>query len=63
MSETSINIRVTMKEKDLADKLADYLYKTGRITKHSLSEVMRMALHVLADEAIMLIETQRSQHQ
>lgn len=41
-------VRLTPKEEDLLEKVANYLYLTGRIEKKSKNEAMRFALHFLA---------------
>lgn len=58
MSE-SINVRVTSEEKDMAEKLANYLFKLGKIEKPTLSDAMRVSLRFTVNELLKAIETER----
>lgn len=56
---TKIDIRVTEKEKNLVEKLANYLYKAGKIEKETLSDAMRLCLHYTCGEIFKGIEADR----
>jgi len=56
---TSINVRVTEEEKEMAEKLANYLYKLGKIKEPTLSEAMRACLHFTVNEILKAIEMER----
>jgi len=55
----SINVRVTSEEKDMAEKLANYLFKLGKIEKPTLSDAMRVSLRFTVNELLKAIETER----
>ena len=56
---TSINVRVTENEKDMAEKLANYLHGLGKIEKPTLSDAMRASLHFTVNELLKAIEIER----
>jgi len=58
---TSINVRVTEEEKELAEKLAKYLHKVGKIQEPTLSEAMRACLYFTVNEILKAIEAERYQ--
>jgi len=55
----SINVRVTGEEKEMAEKLANYLFKLGKIEKPTLSDAMRVSLRFTVNELLKAIETER----
>lgn len=55
----SITVKVTPHEKTLAEKLAIYLHKMGKIAQPHVSEAMRLSLHYTAGEIGKAIESQR----
>ena len=56
---SSINVRVTEKEKNMAEKLANYLYELGKIEKPTLSDAMRTSLHFTVNEILKAVEAER----
>ena len=56
---TTINVRVSEKEKKKAEKLAKYLYKLGLIEKATLSDAMRKSLQFTINEVVKSIERER----
>jgi len=59
MLPTSINVRVTDEEKELAEKLAIYLHKLGKIENPTLSDAMRVSLHFTVNEILKAVEVER----
>ena len=57
---TSINVRVSEKEKDMCQKLANYLHTVGKIEDPNLSEAIRVCLHFTTKEIIKAIEAERT---
>ena len=58
MSE-KIGLRVTLEEKDMAEKLANYLYKVGKIEEPTISNAMRMSLRFTVGEILKAVEAER----
>lgn len=56
---TTINVRVSEKEKNKAEKLAKYLHKLGLIEKATLSDAMRKSLQFTINEVVKSIERER----
>ena len=56
---STINVRVTNEEKDMAQKLADYLFKVGKIQSPTLSDAMRQSLHFTVNQLLKAVETER----
>jgi len=56
---SSINVRVTNEEKDMAENLANYLFKVGKIEKATMSDAMRVSLHFTVNEILKDIEAER----
>jgi len=56
---TSINVRVTDEERDMAERLASYLFKVGKIEKPTLSDAMRASLRFTVNELLKAIEVER----
>jgi len=56
---SSINVRVTSEEKDMAEKLANYLFKVGKIEKPTMSDAMRVSLHFTIKEILKAVEMER----
>ena len=56
---TSINVRVTDEEKDMAERLASYLFEVGKIEKPTLSDAMRASLRFTVNELLKAIEVER----
>lgn len=56
---SSINVRVSEAEKDMAEKLAEYLFKVGKIEKATLSDAMRVSLHFTVNEILKAVEAER----
>lgn len=56
---TSINVRVSDEEKEMAEKLAEYLFKVGKIEKATLSDAMRVSLHFTVNEILKAVEAER----
>lgn len=54
-----MNIRVTDEEKNLAEKLAVYLHKVGKIEKPTMSDAMRLCLKFTVGEVFKGIEAER----
>ena len=59
MLPTSINVRVSDEEKAMAEKLAKYLFKLGKIEKETLSDAMRLSLRFTVGELLKAIEADR----
>lgn len=58
MSEV-VSVRVSPEEKDLAEKLGNYLYKVGKLDQPTISNVLRLALHFMTNEILKGIESER----
>ncbi len=58
MSER-ISVRVTVEEKEMADKLANYLYTKGKIQENNVSEAVRLSIRFLTQELLKNIEAER----
>lgn len=56
---TSINVRVTDKEKAMAESLASYLFKVGKIENPTLSEAIRASLRFTVNELLKAVEVER----
>jgi len=54
-----VAVRVTPEEKELIEKLANYLYKLGKIEKANISDAMRVCLHFTVNELLKAIEAER----
>jgi len=54
-----VAVRVTPQEKELIEKLANYLYKLGKIEKPNLSDTLRVCLHFTTNELLKAIEAER----
>jgi hypothetical protein len=52
---------VTAREKETAARLAQLLYKEGKMTRPSLSDALRMTLHFTVNEILKAIEVERYQ--
>ena len=46
-------------EKEMAEKLAEYLFKVGKIEKATLSDAMRVSLHFTVNELLKAVEAER----
>lgn len=58
MSE-KISVRVTTEEKEMTEKLANYLFKKGKIQENSISEAVRLSIRYLSQEILRVIEQER----
>ena len=56
---SSINVRVTSEEKDMAEKLANYLFKVGKVEKPTMSDAMRVSLRFTVKEILKAVERER----
>jgi hypothetical protein len=56
---TPTTIRLTAEERELAEKLGNYLHKVGRLDTPSISNVLRLALHFMTNEILKGIEAER----
>jgi len=56
---TTINVRFTEEEKEMAEKLAKYLHKLGKVQEPNLSEAIRASLHFTVNEILKAIEAER----
>ena len=56
---SSINVRVSNEEKDMAEKLANYLFKVGKIKTPTMSDAMRVSLRYTVNELLKAIESER----
>lgn len=56
---TNINVRVTEKEKKLAEKVAKLLFLYGKIENETISDAMRQCLRFAAGELFKGIEAER----
>jgi len=56
---TVITVRVSEEEKELAEKLANYLHKLGKIKEPTISEAIRVCLHFTVNEILKAIEMER----
>ena len=58
MSE-SITVRVTPEEKSMAEKLANYFFKVGKVEDPTISNAVRMSLRFTVGEILKAIEAER----
>jgi hypothetical protein len=58
MSER-LSVRVTPEEKNMAEKLANYLHTKGKIQEDSVSEAVRLAIRFTTQEVLKTIEAER----
>ena len=58
MSE-SITVRVTPEEKEMAEKLAKYLVKVGKLEEPTISSVVRMSIRFTVGEILKAVEAER----
>ena len=58
MSE-SITVRVTMDEKNMAEKLAGYLFKAGKVDEPTISNAVRLSIRFTVGEILKAIEVER----
>lgn len=58
MSE-NISIRVTSAEKEMAQKLANYLHLKGSVEKPTISDAIRVSLHFMVGEITKYTEAER----
>ena len=56
---TSINVRVTEEERNMAEKLAEYLFKVGKIDDPTLSNAVRVSLRFTVGEILKAVEVER----
>ena len=60
MSQTQVvSVKLTQDEKELLEKLANYLYKLGKIPSPTTSDAIRLCLHFTVREIIKSIEVER----
>jgi hypothetical protein len=54
-----ISFRVTEEEYELAEKLANYLHKIGKIDAPNIGDAMRVCLYFTVNEILKAIEAER----
>ncbi|MEM4429665.1 MAG: hypothetical protein QXM08_00695 [Thermofilaceae archaeon] len=54
-----ITVKVTEEERELLEKLANYLHKVGKIREPSISEAVRACIYFTVNEILKAIETER----
>lgn len=54
-----IEVRVTVEEKEMVEKLANYLYKVGKIKEPTISEAVRACIYFTVNEILKAIEAER----
>lgn len=54
-----IEVRVTVEEKEMVEKLANYLYKVGKIKEPTISEAVRACIYFTVNEILKAIEVER----
>ncbi|MEM2877595.1 MAG: hypothetical protein QXY41_05940 [Thermoproteota archaeon] len=54
-----IEVRVTVEEKEMVEKLANYLYKAGKIKEPTISEAVRACIYFTVNEILKAIEAER----
>ncbi|WP_042667413.1 hypothetical protein [Desulfurococcus amylolyticus] len=55
----TISVRVSREEKELVEKLAQYLYALGKIREPTVSEAVRLCLRFTVNEMVKAIERGR----
>jgi len=54
-----VYVRLAPEEREMLEKLANYLHKLGKIQEPTLSEAMRVCLHFTVNEILKAIEAER----
>ncbi|MBW2671887.1 MAG: hypothetical protein JRD89_00560 [Deltaproteobacteria bacterium] len=54
-----VTIRLKEEEKEMAEKLAHYLFKLGKVNEPTISEAFRLSLHFTVNEILKSIEAER----
>ncbi|MEM4810741.1 MAG: hypothetical protein QXS92_02385 [Thermofilum sp.] len=54
-----ITVKVTEEERELLEKLANYLHKVGKIREPSISEAVRACIYFTVNEILKAIEVER----
>ena len=54
-----VYVRLTPDEREMLEKLANYLYKLGKLESPTLSDTMRLCLHFTVNEILKAIEADR----
>ena len=56
---TNINVKLTEKERNIVEKLADYLFKIKKIEAPTISDCVRFCIYFTSSMAIKEIEARR----
>jgi len=54
-----VYVRLTPDEREMLEKLANYLHKLGKIESPTLSDTLRVCLHFTVNEILKAIEAER----
>lgn len=55
----TITVRITEEERELIEKLANYLHKLGKIREPTVSEAIRACIYFTVNEILKAIEAER----
>jgi hypothetical protein len=55
----NVSVKLTEEEKELLEKLANYLHKLGKIEAPTISDALRVCLHFTVNEILKAIERER----
>jgi hypothetical protein len=55
----NVSVKLTEEEKELLEKLANYLHKLGKIEQPTISDALRVCLHFTVNEILKAIERER----
>jgi len=58
-SVVELKVRVTPEEREVIEKLAEYLYKVGKIERKSINETVRLAVRFTVNEILKALEVER----
>ncbi|MEM3994967.1 MAG: hypothetical protein QXW40_06215 [Thermofilum sp.] len=56
---TTVTVRMTEEEKELVEKLANYLYKLGKIKEPTISNAIRACIYFTVNEILKALEAER----
>ena len=62
MSESrteQVTVRMTLAEKEIAEKLGNYLHKVGKLDEPSIAGALRVALRFTVNEILKSVEAER----
>jgi len=56
---TTVTVKMTEEEKELVEKLANYLYKLGKIKEPTISNTIRACIYFTVNEILKALEAER----